>query len=57
MLSKGQDNGNLDMMGPLTWESLGFDFCATLARDMTNSRLKLGEASDWSYLVLLKFII
>ena len=40
-----------------TRESLDFDFCATLARDVTTSPLKLGEASEWSYLVLLKFII
>ena len=40
-----------------TWESLGFDFCATLARDVTNSPLKLGEASEWSFLVLFKFNI
>ena len=38
-------------------ESLDFDFCATLARDVTHSPLKLGEASEGSYLVLLKFIL
>ena len=35
------------MLGLLTWESLYFDFCATLARDVTNSPLKLDEASEW----------
>ena len=44
-------------MGLVTRESLDFDFCATLARDVTNSPLKLGEASVWSFLVLLKFNI
>ena len=43
-------SGNLFMVGSR-------DFCATLARDVTNSPLKLGETSEWLFLVSLKFII